>query len=337
MVEALRTIGENLLSNDLGSILLFFTLPWVIFSLLSTISDVCVGYLDEFLLRKLGANDEAITIDAPGQLILISGLFGLVVSLGAFLLVTVSPHFHFALSVESFLNGFGAGVLEALWLIPYFYALDKGNALQATPLFQTVPIFSLIFGLLFFGEVPATIYIIATLFIMTGAFLLNYSPAMHRLNYPTLVLMLLASSIISMGYFLFKDAAEIGNFISALFSNGLGMGTLSIAIWVLWRPYREQFFERIRTFDLKIIILQTANEGLYAISAIFNQLAIVLGPTVMVVSAMNAFHPVFTLCIGAGLARFGLPQYSNDFAGVGKHMKIAAIIAIAIGTVLIAR
>lgn len=336
MPDPVLFLAFDQLTQTISNLLLFFALPWVVFSLLSTITDVSVGYIDELLLSKLGSNKSKIDIDAPGQLILISGLFGLVVSAIVFLLIITTEKFNFEINFEIFANAFGAGILEVLWLIPYFYAIEKGGALRSTPIFQTIPIFSLIFGLLIFGEIPIMIHIIATIFILAGAFLLNYSPAVKSIDFKTLSLMLVSSSIISIGYFLFKDAAELGNFVTAIFLNGLGMGAFSITIWIAWRPYREQFIKRIKTFDKKILFLQTANEGLYASSAVFNQLAIVMGPSVMVVSALNAFHPVFTLSIGGLLAKLGYKRYQEDLAGTGKILKLVAIVAIALGTIMIA-
>ncbi len=315
-------------------LVLFFTLPWVIFSLGATLADVCVGYIDEWLLHKFKTEDDTDGIDAPGQLILISGLFGLVTSIITFILVFLTP-LEFNFSQTTFLYAFSAGVLEVLWLIPYFYAINRSGALDATPLLQSIPIFSLIFGIVFFNEIPALAHIVAAFIILSGAFLLNYSPDLRKLEHRTIALMLSSSVVISLGYFLFKDAAIEANFASALFGNGLGMGFLSLLIWMAWKPYRDNFLQQLRTFDKKIIALQTANEGLYAFGALLNQFALVIGPSVMLVSAMNAFHPIFTLLIGMVASKLSIGRYENAFSGLNKYSKIIAILAIAAGTVLI--
>ncbi|MCB9811825.1 EamA family transporter [Candidatus Nomurabacteria bacterium] len=317
---------------------LFFTLPWVIFSLLSTLSDVCVGFIDELLLQRLSTDSttESLDMDAPGQLLLVSGFFGLVISLIVYLAACLTDSVTLIFSKVSLVNAVGAGMIEVLWLIPYFYALQRGGALRVTPLFQSVPIFALLFGYVLFAEFPTTIHIVASLFILCGAFLLNYSPEIKQLDKKTVGLMFLASSLISLGYFLFKDAAEISNFATALLGNGIGMALLSIVIWILWKPYRSQFWNRVRSFKFHIIALQTLNEGLYAISAFFNQLALVFGPSVMLVSTMNSFHPLFTLVIGGVLAKTGIPVYEEAFKGTAKYLKVSGILLIVIGTIVIA-
>jgi len=326
---------ESVLGILSGIILLLIT-PWVLFSLVSTFCDATVGYLDEWLLGKISNENDKSAMDAPGQLIIISGLFGIVVSVIVLILAWAVPAIHIIFTSESFLNAFAAGILEVIWLIPYFYAIERGGALNTTPLFQTIPIFSLFIGIMFFGEIPIFVHILAALLIISGALILNYSPALRKIDKRTLLLMLLSSAIISVGYFLFKDAAELSNFATAAFGNGLGMGFLSFLIWVLWKPYREQFIKRLLTFDRKIIFAQTANEGLYAVAAVFNQLAIVFGPSVMMVSAMAAFHPVFTLLIGSALAKLHIGNYKESFSSNKKYTKIVAILIIAAGTILIA-
>ena len=316
-------------------ILLLLTTPWVILALLAAFSDAGVGFIDEWLLKQLNTEQNE-AVDAPGRLVLISGFFGLLVALGT-LLVTVFLNDSYTLdfSRTTILFGISAGALEVMWLIPYFYALQRGGAINTTPLFQTVPIFSLLFGLLIFNEVPIINHILAALIIIIGAAILNYSPETKSLDRKTIGLMLISSVLISIGLFFFKDAAEISNFVSALFWNGLGMFALSTLIWIGWRPYREQFLHFIQTLNPKIFGLQFANESLYTFSAITGHLAIVLGPTVMVVTAFDGFHPVFTLFIGILLACCGSKQHKKDFAGWQWVVKIVAIVLITFGALLI--
>lgn len=313
---------------------IFFIAPWVLLALLSTFADAGVGYIDEWLLTKIRDADKKKVVDAPGRLILISGFFGVVVSICVALYVlTTNTVADLFIAHTGMLYALGAGVLEVVWLIPYFYALQRGGALNATPLFQAIPIFSLIFGIFFFNEVPIALHIAAAVLILAGAALLNYSKETRRIDVYTLLLMLVSSAIISMGYFLFKDATMYGNFAASLFYNGLGMGIMSTVVWVAWPPYRAQFHSFITTLHPKILFAQLANEGLYALAAIMNQLAIVLGPSVMIVSTLGALHPVFTFIIGWSLAHCGSRTHKDSLQSSGLVLKTIAILLIALGTV----
>ena len=319
-----------------GPLLLLLTAtPWVIFSLLSTLGDAGVGYVDEYLLKEIKKTGDTNT-DAPGRLLLLSGFFGFVVlSITAVVSLFLGAEYSIFVTLESFLLSISAGFLEVLWLIPYFYALQRGGALNTTPLFQTVPIFSLIFGLILFSEVPVPLHILATFLIIAGAALLNYSPVSRKLDVISILLMLASSATISMGYFIFKDATESGNFVASVFGNGLGMALCSTLIWMFWKPYRQQFNQFIQSFTWKIFTLQFSNESLYAVSAVLGQLAIVLGPSVMIVSAFSAFHPLFTLLIGLCITKFGVDEASNSLSGPRLIAKTVAIILISTGTFVI--
>lgn len=322
--------------DNLSLISAFFIAPWVLLALFSAFGDALVGYVDEWMLKRLRKKKRIIVVDAPGRLLLISGFFGGVVAIGAVIAsIFLGPEYTLSVPSESLLLAVMAGILEVVWLIPYFYALERGGAINTTPLFQTIPIFSLLFGLLIFNEVPDPIHIFATILIIIGASLLNYSPKTKSLDVINLLLMLGASATISLGYFLFKDATQTGNFVSSLFGNGLGMFLLSLNIWMFWPPYRKQFNDFVETMDFKVLLMQVSNETLFALSAMANQLAIVIGPSVMIVSAFNAFHPLFTLLIGFSLAKLGSIDHSKSLGEGRLAIKTAAILLIAGGTVLI--
>lgn len=315
--------------------LALFAAPWIIFSLLGTLGDSSVGFIDEWLLKKLDQTPDK-SAEAPGKLLLISGFFGFIVCLGAVITSSLlGDNYSLQVPRDSMLTAIGAGMLEIVWMIPYFHALNRGGAINTIPLFQTIPVFSLLFGLAFFHEIPTLTHIFATFSIVAGVGILNYSPKTKALDLRTIMLMLFASATISLSYFLFKDSSLSGNFVATLFGNGLGMGILSLLIWTTWKPYRRQFNSFIKSFNLKIFMMQASNESIYAVSTISSQFAIVIGPSVMMVSALNAFHPVFTLLIGWCLAKFGSRDHIRTLEGGQMINKVLAVILIASGTIFI--
>lgn len=327
----------SFLSGGILGLFILITTPWVILSLVSTGADVGVGFVDEWLLKKLNKKTKGQNnVDAPGRLILISGFFGLVISITTVIfLLGINQISLLNIPKIAALNAFGAGMLEVLWLIPYFYSLQRGGAVNVTPLFQTIPIFSLIFGLLLFAEIPSLIHIFGTVIIILGAGFLNFVPENKKLDTHTLLLMFCASAVISLGYFLFKDSTISGNFLASLFWNGLGMTFLSSVIWTTWPPYRKQFQDFVSQLDFKVLGIQFLNESLYALSAITNQLAIVIGPSIMAVSSFNAFHPIFTLMFGFFLARLSSSSQRRQLSGLPLSLKIIGVLLISSGALLI--
>jgi len=325
---------DTLLSTEVAILTSMLLAPWLLFALFAAFGDACVGFIDEWLLTKL-SNDQEGVASAPGKLLLISGFFGLLVALGALLLTYLISDLAIIFSTKALELAILAGIIEVFWLIPYFYALNHGGAINTTPLFQSIPIFALIIGILFFNEIPTTIGLFATGVILSGAFILNYSNEFRRVNFKSIILMLTASALIALGLFVFKAAEAESNFITAIIGNGMGMGITSLFIWLVHPIYRQQFNSFIAKFDRKVLAGQFANESLYSLSALSGQMAVVLGPSVMVVSAFNAFHPIFTFVIGWILAKFGSAKHTESLKPTELRSKVFGIVLIALGAVLI--
>jgi len=319
--------------QGIGALLLLALSPWVLLALFSALADTCVGFIDEWLLTKVESGDSQ--ADAPGRLVLLSGFFGFVVCAGAAVVLGVHTQYSLQIPAVSLYFALLAGIIEVLWLIPYFYALERAGAVTATPLLQAIPVFALIFGLLFFSEVPSAIHILATALIIGGAILLNYSNKLKIIDKKTILLMFLASALISVSLFFFKESESTGNFVASVFGNGLGMGIASTFIWLLWKPYRTQFNQFLKSFNKKVLFGQFANETLYGAGALAGQLAIVLGPSVMIVTAFNAFHPLFTLSGGWLLAKQGSKTHQEIFKKRERTPKIFGVLLIALGAALV--
>lgn len=306
-------------------------------SLLAALGYASIGYIDEWLLHRHGVGDDGLPADAAGKLIIISGLFGFVVSAFFALIGVLNGGLDLLqASTKSLALATLAGMFEIVWLIPYFYAMQRAGALNATPLFQSVPVFSLLFGALFFAEIPPLKQVIGAFVIATGAFVLNFNVRNWRVDWVTILLMFAASSMISFEYFFFKGAAIEVGFVTSAFCSGVGMVVATGLIWAGWPPYRKQFkryLVRAGKFDLGV---QVGNEGLNSASVLASQLAVVRGPSVMLVSAFNAFHPIFTLLIGWLLAKQGSKFHADEFQGGRSLQKSMAIALIAAGTAIVA-
>ena len=319
------------------SALRLLTEPWALLALVASFAFACENHIDEWLLNRLGGNtEEAEESDAVGTLVIISGLFGLVVAIVFGLVAYFAPDKSVTILVGKGLATQATiiGMFEVTWLIPYLYAVNRAGALAAAPLFQSIPVIALILGIGFFAEVPPMVHIIGAGVIISGGVLLNLTEVEGKwqIDKKTVGLMLLASTIITLISFLFKDNALEGNFVATAFWGGIGMFVSSVLIFTLYRPYRLQFLKFARKVDKQSIRIQLINETVDMVASLTQRLAIILGPSVMTVEALNAYQPVFILLIDWFLTKNGSKSLHTGFA-----KKATAIVFIALGTILIAQ
>jgi multidrug transporter EmrE-like cation transporter len=233
------------------------------------------------------------------------------------------------------------GVLEILWLIPYMHALDASDETLAPPIFQTVPIFGLALGYLFFDEMPSTMQIVAGAIILAGAVVLNANlrslgaGSRVRVNARVILLMLLASFVIALAAFLFKGTALEENYWGTAFWMSLGGFLTGCGLLAVLPSYRRDLRTFIMRRDRKGLMLNGVNEVTDTIAILVFYAAIMLGPSTAVVQATVAYQPVFLIIIGMMAARMGSDFHSTRLTGRGLAQRAIGITVIVVGSVLI--
>lgn len=308
--------------------------PFFSLSVSASFGNTIVEYIDEEVLEDLRKKEGK---NGVGLLTLVSGFFA-AVTVAAILGYAVYTNALADLIIpESAMNkALLAGAIEALWIIPYLQATNRVGVMSAAPLFQTIPIFSFILGYFVFEEKLVTMHVVASIVIIIGAVVLSVNRKTLKLDYRTIGQMLLASFGIAWVYSLLKDGALESNFMAALFWSGIGTALMSLFIWMVYKPFRDEFNAFICSPNKKLVIFQVLNEGVNAASATASHYAALKAPSVMVATALNAFHPVFILLFGWVLGRNGSKRH-KDALGAGEGIKKGiAIMLIVCGTALIA-
>lgn len=317
----------------LPAITSLLTSPWVWLILLASFMYAAGNYIDELLLTEYEQE--------VGTMVIISTLFGAVVVATFYVLSHVFDTSIF-LDAPIIVQALIVGALEALWVIPYLYATERSGAIVAGPLFQAVPVFALV-GESFFGVIPPALQIVGALIVVFGGILVAIEKeededgvTSHKIDWGTIGMMTISVVIVALIYVLFRDAALETNFIAVGFWVGLGTLLTGVAIYTLWRPYRNDFNAFCKQADYKAVAIQFFNEILDAGGAYMTNLATVMGPSVMVVTAFNATQPLFVGLIGLVLAGMGIAGVSTERAagGMWKIMTLG-IIFIAIGIIVI--
>lgn len=307
--------------------------PFFKYSVAASLGYTIVEYIDEHLLDDTRSEKG----NGVGLLTLVSGFFGIIISLLIFIFAACTgASSNLMIGHEQMIQVLFSGALEVLWMIPYLHATNRVGTMKAAPLFQVIPVFSFILGYFVFGEDLGSTHIAGSMVIVSGAFLLNLNQDTFRIDRVTVGLMFLASFIIALVYSIFKDATIESNLMATLFWSGLGMTLMSCLVWLIYKPYREEFNQFILSPSKKLVLLQLVNEGVNAASVTASHFAAVKAPSVMVATALNAFHPVFILVIGWIINRFGPSKNRRPITKTEGLKRVVSILMIMIGTIIIA-
>tara|TARA_B100000508_G_scaffold141090_1_gene146260 strand:+ start:2787 stop:3734 length:948 start_codon:yes stop_codon:yes gene_type:complete len=306
---------------------------WFIIGFLSVLIGVIGSFFDKYLLKKYFGSDESSS--GAGALIIFSAFFLYI--LIPFLLVFGEGKIDFSLGVGTV--GFISGVLSCLWILLYLHALSRVDVSQAIPVFQTIPIFGLVLGYLFFGEMLTFEQFTAAVVILLGAHILlkNKEGISGGSGRTTLLLMLSSSFFVALSQVVFKVAAVDVNFWTALFWNWVGFVFLGFVLYVSVKQYRLQFRgllrKRISALS-KIYSVSAVNEIFDITSDALLLGAVILGP-VALVQSVNAYEPFLTLAFGFILVK-SIPKYfESDFSKATLHQKIIGITIITLGSLIL--
>jgi len=322
---------------------------WFICILFSQLTWAVGVYLDKYLVTHDEDSDSA--SDEVGTLVLVSAFFNAVVAaivVGVMYILYQEEAWAmiFAFGTENILSALFVGVLEIMWLIPYFYALGYTDETAAPPLFQTVPVFGFLLGFFVFSEMPTQTQIFASIAILAGALVLNLEMAKEAshsrkisslFNWRAIGLMLVASFIVAFSAFIFKDSAEGGNYGSSAFWMAIGAFITGCFMWLFVPAYRRTFTAFVKEQNYKKLGINLFNETTDNLAILSFYAAIVLGPATAVVQAGAAYQPILLLLIGVGLAYLGSHSHKHHLNVNNLLIKSLGICLIVVGSVFIIR
>lgn len=337
---------------------------WIILQTLSSFCYAGQNFLDEWLLKRLSSktatsniepgNEDAKKKESVGILVQVSAFFGIVVMAFFGLIAFLAPAGSVTLDIgfELTAKAVLVGMFEVVWLIPYLHATNRAGTVKAAPLFQVIPVIALLLGVVAhvlatefgirnvaeYAEIPPITHVIAAGIIIVGGIMLDIREVEGKwsVDRKTFGLMLLASTIIAGITFVFKDAALEGNFVATAFYSGFGMVISGILFFLFKTSYRKQFLSFCKKADKPAVMTQLANEVVDTAAVLTSHLAVIVGPSVMAVMALNAWQPVFILIIGWILAKRGSEAHAELLDSKKFKQTACAVVLLAVGTVLIA-
>lgn len=255
------------------------------------------NFVDKFLTERCVSKEVTV-----GVLSLYSSLFSLLV-LPVLFLINQDV---LSIAIQSAGLLVIAGMIEMISVFLYLSALKDDDTSTVVPLFQTIPIFSLVLGYFFLNETLSGHQMLAALFIVIGGVILTFefsSEGGVRFRSRVLILMLGASFCFAFYDALFKFSALSQNFWSALFWQHVGIALLGVLVFLSNAAYRRDFLLNVRNNGRIVLGLNIFNELLYVIGVGFYSYALLLAP-IALVATVTTYQPVFVFGIGMLLTLF---------------------------------
>lgn len=296
---------------------------WVLIAILAPALYGASAFVDRFLIEKHIRNFLFLTV--------LGGLTAFLLGM----IITAINGFEFFSPVNMALV-LVSGIFFEIALLPYYKAISLGDASRVTPLFQMIPIFVLIFSVIFLNEIPTMNELGGFFLILAGGFILSMEKMDLRIFRVEKFFwyIALSSVLYALPGVMFKYVVVSENFWPTLGYEFLG-GGIGAGILMSWSYFNNgNFLSEIPKVPGKVWGIIAANEGIYILARSFTYYAIMLG-SVSLVSVLGGSGPFFTFFYGLILSVWFPKVIKEDISRSVLLIKLSAICLIFAGTLLI--
>ncbi len=298
---------------------------WFFIAIGAPILWAIVNIADQYLVEKHSKG-----VHPSGALALFSSLIGVLIAIG---IALFTPDLG-ALPLLSKVILFGAGILNAVWIMLYLYALEADEVSSIAAWFLTVPVFSYILGHFILGETLTQAQLIGGAIILMGALILSLDfTEKHNTKFKTkaTLFMVVACALIALSGVLFKFVTEEGSFWVSSFWEYAGLGATGLSLFFFKKSYRTSFLSMIRTGGAKIFSLNIGSEAITIIGNMLTNFALLLVP-VTLVYLVDSYQPVIVLLLTFICTKYFPFIVKEKFAFRSIVPKLIAIGVMIVGT-----
>ncbi len=296
-------------------------MPWYIFAAITPVFYSFGIFIDKFLVDKKIRNPLTIT----ALLGIMSGIIG--VSIG---LIT---GFKFIGLPQTALIILG-GVFLNWYLIPYFAAIKIEDASRVVPLFQLIPVFTLIISSIFLKETLALKQIGGMGLIIIAGIILSVERLDWRFLKPRKSLWLMIVSCLMYGSvgLLFRYVSKSASYWSLFSYEYIGSGLGGLMLFVLPKV-REDFIKDLGKFRSATGLL-LADKGFGWIAQMAENYAVTI-VAVPLVNIVAGIQPAIILLMGLFFTRFFPHVIKENIKKEVLFQKILSIVIILVGLYLV--
>ena len=218
----------------------------------------------------------------------------------------------------------------------YAKALEKADATRVVPLFQTIPIFVLVVGYLFFNERVSAAQLVGFFVVFIGGVLLvTDKSSLGKLRIDSgFWLMLISSAITSIALLFTDHVLESTRFITVFTYDLIGFSMAGASL-MLYKPWREEIILGVKKATITKYLLFLANDAVDIAGQISSKFALVLAPSAALVAVTFGIQPFYLLVMGVMLTVLFPNVIREDISKKAIKEKLIGIIAIFVGVALI--
>ncbi len=290
-------------------------MSWFVWALLNPIFFNASNYIEKFLIDKRIKNPVTLTI-LGGILYFIIGVIILM-----FQKSLIIP-------IPQLITLIIAGVLLQFYLVPLYKALAIDDASRITPLFQFVPIFSLIMGYFFLGQKLSPQQLLGFLAILIGGFIVGsekfekgiFKPR-KSLWYMILVCFMYATLVILFQYVVIQQ-----NFWLSFGYKSVGAGIGSLLLF-LYPPFRKDFLAEVKPLLQSSFHALLINQACIIFGEFAESLALTMASAALV-TIVEGTQSIFALLTGVILSLWFSHLIKEDISKSTLLVKSAAIVII---------
>ena len=239
-------------------------------------------------------------------------------------------NFSVGISITSLICIVLASFIYALASYFYFRALSKNDASIVVVMFQLIPVFSYILGLVFFKENLTINQIIGSIIIILSAVLISFDfeKKNNKDKKVALLLMTISSLCFAVYYFLFDMATRYSSYNVCAFWYQIGLLLLGI-IFLCIKSFRNNFTNAIKNNGKIYLNLNIINVIVNLVGNLLINFANVTLPLALT-TILNGFQGGFVFILGFIGVKL-LPKYFKE--NLNKKVVIQKIICIILGII----
>ncbi|MDO8610861.1 MAG: EamA family transporter [bacterium] len=292
-------------------------MPWYIFALIAPFFYSICNYFDKYIVDKKIQNPINLTVFSS----FITGLLGII--------IWIFQGFPVMSPIQILFSLF-SGLLLILYILFYLKALNLDDASRVIPIFQTIPVFVLIFSYFLLKETLTIkqIFGLGIVLISSASIMMNKLDKGFFKPRKALWYMLFSSGLFALVTVLFKFVVKENNFWTTYTYQCIGTGIGGLLL-LRFKVNNKVFFHDLKIFK-SIIGIVLINNIVHIIALLSEMYAITL-VSVSFVSILSGVQPLFVLIIGIILSLWFPKIIKEDIKKSTISKKIFAVILIFIG------